>query len=600
MKEFYDDISDAHNGFDDIIFEIKERNRFKLSFLEYKVGDRATYYPWEYIPKFGYHLERRKLNENQLQRYLEKKSEINSLFPSLIKKLYYDRNRQYHILGNDWIIKFQNGDFDKALSQLVKKQLITNAQKKRIIQGLVEFNSLVGLAQNGHTFPVFDNTKKIRLESSSTITIKGKTITFSYEFFLPTFEIKGESLDISIQGFKKPTNPIHNQLNSLIKKESFLRDDSEDKILILYSKIKREFLDDLLKSKLMDHLQILFEGKFFSCLDTISSSDLVNSIDNLRRQPINQRGITWFYDEIQVNPIEFLTNEKLKDIFKEKEEDLIFSSLISLLCDPEAIFEDDTKNDFPLAYEVYENESLDFFLFNHNVEEYFRPPTFSYRQGNYPKTGIVLIDNQNKVIDIVSQSRTVAIQLERSDILLNFPFRWDSHYGYFSFTHKGSKLSNIAEAWFDWLVESNLPLPTGSSARIPDISVILMLLEWWSRHEKFVINRILQDKNFIKNCKKNNIIIDRKTAIIADQKNHSFRLARVSVTQTGQIRHKENWKYYPFYNDKIRTVINFVKAVVFDLIIQEKDISLLEIEDLRNWIEINWLDELKELRKYFF
>ncbi len=610
LREYYDKISDAHNGFDDVVFEIK-KELFKISFLEYKVGDRATYYPWEYIPKFGYHLLRRELNEKQLLKYIEKNPIVESLFssqsnlgkkkvPLIIRKLYYDRNRQYHIIGNDWLVKFMNGDFQNALSHLVTKGLLTNKQKKRITVGLSEFNQLVGLAQNGHTFRVFDNTKKIQLESCAEITLGGKQIILYHDFFLPKFEINQEKISISLQGFNKITTSKHNQLNLLIKKEYFLRDDQEDKILVLYAKLKREFLLDLIKSKLMDHLQVLYDKRYISGLDTITSSDFIPSIDKLKKQPTRQRGIVWFYDDIQVSPIDFLTNKKFKEILQEKDEELLFSKLASLLSDTETFFEDEGRKQFSIAYEAYKNGHFDFFLFNQSVNEIYKPPTYSFRQGNIPKTGVILVDHNNRIINLISPSKAVSILLEEGDILLNFPFRWDSHYGYFAFTQKGNRMSNVAKSWYDWLIKANLPIPSGSSGRIPDISVIAMLLEWWTRQENFVINRILSNQVFIESCRKHKIVVDKDSTMVIDSKKNSYKLARVSVTQTGNIRHKENWKYYAFYNDKIRTVIDVLKAAIFDLVLQKGNISSAQIPDLRNWLKINWLEEFEKLKEYFF
>ncbi|MCE7742392.1 MAG: hypothetical protein GOP50_08015 [Candidatus Heimdallarchaeota archaeon] len=610
LRGFYDEISDAHNGFDDIVFEMKEKGLFKITFLDYKIGDHATYYPWEYVPKFGYHLKRRELNKKQLFQYLTQTPIIESLFPIpsylgkkevplFIKKLFNDRNRQYHLIGNDWLIKFFNGDFLNALSYLISQGMLSVKQKRQIVKGISEFSRLVGLAQNGHAIRFSDNSKKTHLESNVKITVQGKQIDISHDFFLPSFQIKQGKIMLSLNGFKEVTDPVHKHLNLLINHNQFSQDESINKILIRYASLKREFILSLLNSELLDLLSILYGGRCHLGLDTITSSDFLSKMDRLDEQPVNQRGISYFYDVVQVITFDFLTNKKLKEILGEKEKNSLFSKLASLLTNFEVFLEDE-DDPFTLATEIYQSEGFDFFLLNQDTEEIYKPPTYSFRRDTKPKTGVLLIDNNNRVVDLISSSKTVGIQLEDDDILLNFPFRWDSNYRYFSFTQKGNTMSKISKSWYNWLKTNNLPIPSGSSGKIPSISIIMMFLEWWKRQEDFVITRILSDEAFIEACSKKEIAVDEISTLLLDKRNNSYKLARVTVTQTGLIRHKEDWKYYPFYNYKIRNIIDILNASIYDLILQKNKTSCTKISDLRRWLEENWLREFELMKNYFF
>ena len=135
-------------------------------------------------------MQTRAKNKKQLLHYLSTNSYLKEQFsttaylgtdqvPLFIKKLYNDRNRQYHLIGNDWLIKFSNGDFLDALSYLIRKGKLTVKQKREITNGIVELNKLIGLVQNGHVIQS-DGSGKSKLKTNVGITVKGKKITIYY------------------------------------------------------------------------------------------------------------------------------------------------------------------------------------------------------------------------------------------------------------------------------------------------------------------------------------------------------------------------------------------------------------------------------------
>ena len=610
MKDFYDRISSGHNGFDDVVFR-KIKNHYKISFIEIKTGDPAVSYPWYYTPKNGYHVKRRNLNKKQLIELLSTKEiressikflendgeEISS--SSFFKKLQNDRLRNYYAIGNDWIIKLQNGDFLSALNHLVKNNLITKTDYEKIISGTYKFNQLLGLAQNGHTFLLEDFKKIKKIVDHLPLEVNNQKISISYRFFLPKIEKKGKRIFLSLVGFNENKEMVYKKINRLIERIEIKSNLSEDQFLILYTKMKRKLLSKFLNNRICDDFKILKGNKCYYGLDTLISKDYTSKSKNaLVNQPENNRGVSWFYNHIQFSSLNFLKYNDLMRIIEEEKDETLYEKLVNLLIDANSFFE--RESDFKLSMEIFQENPFDLFLFNSDEKEYLIPPTFSFRKAKCPKAGIILIDRNNRIVKVTSPSKMTVLQLESDDILLNFPFRWDSHYGYFAFTQKNNKSSIIAKSWIEWLVNSNLPIPSGPSGRIPHISLIVILLEWWKRQENFVLKKIFRDSIFVNNCKNKGLRIDKKAGLILDKNGDSYKLAKVSVSPEGWVRHKAKWKLMCFFNEKLKVLIETIKAAVFDITILEKANEETRITDLPNWLKQNWLDELAVIKKYLF
>lgn len=609
MKEYYDKLSGAHNGFDDVVFTKEANETFQVIFLDYKFGDRATKYPWEYTPKFGYHLIRRELNRKQIVRYsklMKNKSFPKSpkvklgeaIVPQLIKKLFYDRNRQYHIIGNDWLIKFLNNDFKESLLKLVEKGIISKVVCQRMFDGLIEQNQVIGLAQNGHTLALYKGKAAIKIIDYCKIIIGNENIKISHEFFLPKFTDKNGKKQISIRGFSEAKNKAESFLNSLIEEIEAKEEINDDEVLVVYSKVKREFLLKLFNSKRLPNLQDFKSHRGLYGIDSISSNDMKNRLSEIKNQPNKHRGISWFYDSIQTHVISFLTNNDLKSILDGKEELDIYEELLQVLSDPESFF-DTKENQYILSKNIFEEKPFDFFLFNSETKKQLIPPTFSFRKGQNPRTGIVLKEEKHGNISDEYMKNVVSIQMEDKDILMNFPFRWDISYKYYCFTQKGNRSTKISKAWHSWLKENKLPLPTGSSAKIPSKSVIALLFKWWRLQEEFFSNRILSNVMFIDMCEKNNLNVEPSSFEICSEEGDLFHLVKVTVTTSNNIVHKSNWKYFGFHNIKIRNMMKVLESVICDSIVEQTETEVNSINNIKHWVKNNLREPFNFLKDIF-
>jgi hypothetical protein len=609
MKEYYDKLSGAHNGFDDVVFTKEANETFKVIFLDYKFGDRATKYPWEYIPKFGYHLIRRELNRKQIVRYsklMKNKSFLKSpkvklgeaIVPQLIKKLIYDRNRQYHIIGNDWLIKFLNDDFKESLLKLVEKGIISKVVCQRMFDGLIEQNQVIGLAQNGHTLALYKGKAAIKIIDYCKILIGNEHVKISHEFFLPKFTEKNGKKQISIRGFSEVKNKTESFLNSLIEEIEAKEEINDDEVLIVYSKVKREFLLKLFNSKRLSNLQDFKSNRGLYGIDSISSNDMKDRLSEIENQPNKHRGISWFYDSIQTHVISFLTNNDLKSILDGKEEFDVYEELLQVLSDPESFF-DAKENQYILSKNIFEEKPFDFFLFNSETKKQLIPPTFSFRKGQNPRTGIVLKKEKHGDISDEYMKNVVSIQMEEEDILMNFPFRWDISYKYYCFTQKGNRSTKISKAWYSWLKENKLPLPTGSSAKIPSKSVIALLFKWWRLQEEFFSNRILSNMKFIDVCEENNLNIKPSSFEICSEEGDLFHIVKVTVTTNNNIVHKSSWKYFGFHNIEIRNMMKVLESVICDSIVEQTETEGNSINNIKNWVKNNLREPFNFLKDIF-
>lgn len=608
MREHYESISKSHNGFDDIVFLINNQRLYDIIFIEYKTGDNAIKYPWKYIPKYGYHLQRRDLNRKQIEEYFSKRAVVTSVSDilnimynkfqesSFITKLFYDRNRQYYSIGNDWLIKLQNGDFQLALKSLVRKKLITNNEAKNIIKGLYEQNQIIGLAQNGHILKLENYRKIIEIIDKLVISVKGKRITLSHEFFLPRITASNGKTYLTLNGFQRKLTKIHRSINKIIGKREIKSNFKEDKILIIYSEIKRIFLDKFFTDKYLNSLRNMKEGRCRYGLDLLTSnSSKSKSVDIIDKAERN-RGLSWFYDDVQQVSIDFLRHREFISIIGE-EEDVLYDRIINMLIDPETFFERNT--DYVQSAKVFKRKPFQLFLFYETNNDHLIPPTFSFRRNVNPKTGVILVDDKNDILHYGSYAKRASIQLSSDDILLNFPFRWDSNYGYFSFTQKGNKLSIIGESWNNWLEQNGLVTPTGASGKIPSESVVVMLLEWWNRQLTFVKSRILEANSFKVTCSKNDLVINPDTIAISDKCGNQYKIAKVSIRGDDSIQHKNKWKLFAPFNKDIVWLISVLESFIFEIMTLEKKTNPDSIINWKKWLSDNWINEFEKIRDYF-
>ena len=326
MREYYESISKSHNGFDDIIFLITDQRKYDITFVEYKTGDNAIKYPWKYIPKYAYHLQRRDLNRKQIKGYFSKRLVINSFSSilsikyskfqasSFITKLFYDRNLQYYSIGNDWLIKLQNGDLQLALDSLVRKKVITKDEAKNIIKGLYEQNQIIGLAQNGHIIKLENYRKITEIIDKLVIFVKGKRITLSHKFFMPKVITNNGKTYLTLNGFQRTLTQIHKSMNKIIEKREINSNCKEEQILILYSEIKRIFLDKFFADKYLDSLRCMKGGKCRYGLDLLTSNSSKNRHLDIIDKAEQNRGLSWFYDDIQQVSIDFLKHRDFVSI----------------------------------------------------------------------------------------------------------------------------------------------------------------------------------------------------------------------------------------------------------------------------------------------
>ena len=160
-------------------------------------------------------------------------------------------------------------------------------------------------------------------------------------------------------------------------------------------------------------------------------------------------------------------------------------------------------------------------------------------------------------------------------------------------------MSLISESWIRWLNKNKFPTPTGSSGKIPDISVIIMLLEWWKRQRKFVFEVIFKDADFINFCNCKKLTINQETGIIRDSESRLYKLAKISVSPDNQARHLQTWKIFSFYNDTFTDVVETIKSLVIDITFLKRNIRKKNINNLQNWLKDNWLEEFNSIKHYF-
>ena len=578
--------------------------------MDYKTGDPSVANPWYYIPKTSYHLKRRELNKKQLIKHLSSKemkqfvADISTnksadvSASSFSRKLLYDRLRNYYVIGNDWLVKFQNGDFLEALQKLVIKRILDKKTAEKITNGLYKFNQVVGLAQNGHAIVLADYKSITRITDYVHLRIKNEKISISHKLFLPKIERKGNKTYLSLIGYHNPSNKIHKKINRLIRKKEIKTDVDENQFLIQYSKMKREFLLKLIKSNMINDFRFLNHSRCYYGLDALVSKNFTSKRERkLIQQPENNRGVSYFYDFIQPISITFLKYRDLMNIIGRDKNETMFDTLVSLLYDPEAFF--NWQEGMSLSQQLHKSEPFEFFLLNSEEDKHMVPPTFSYRKNVCPRVGVILVDKQGEILHYGTYMKRTSIQLNKEDIFLNFPFRWDENYGYFSFTQKGNKFSLIGDAWNKWLENEGYSVPTGESGKIPSESVIALLLEWWKRQTIFIKERILTDSDFNKTCNKNELIINHHTGIITDKQNEMYSIAKVSIRGDNSIQHKNDWKLFGFYNNKLVRLLKILEAVICDITAKELGIDLVSVSNLKELLADNWLDDLKRIKNYF-
>lgn len=619
LKEIYDDLEDNLHGFDDVILS-KFNNKYKIIFIEYKGGDYVAIHPWDYLPRRNYHLDRIMLNRKQLSEFIHggglknyankttSSKENESEFSPFALKLFYDRNRQYHGIGNDWLIKLRNKVFHVAMNLLVKKGLIAEEVTQRIIKGLYEQNEIIGLAQNGH---IIRHSSKgiVNILDHSEIKFNGNLVKITYLFFMPKFLQEKQKNIITLQGFSGNINENEREINSLIIKEEIGKNLSDDEILVLYAKIKREFINSLLHSRKLDNLRDLVDGRGFFALETMVSTNLQERIydwvDNFNKR----RGVSCFYDYANHFIVDFLHPNDFRKIFSKAIEATLFSNVTYLLMDPDYLFDTESR-EYIISQELFRRKPFTFFLFENNDDERRFPPRFNFWNHKIPPNiGLVLVNNEDgffyhKPLTGGSKSpKVMGIKLLKEDILLNFPFRWDNSTDGFIFgRHSKNKkeFTEVGIAWSSWLKENNFDLPKGPSAKIPDESVMVLTLEWIRRLSKFQKERILDDPSFIEFCERNKLRINPLTGSLLSKTNVEYRIAKVSMDKGNRLRHTKSWKLFREKDYSFDEFKYILKGLIFDITVREKNIDYNNIkEDWENWLEKNWLEEFRSLKKYF-
>ncbi len=620
LREIYDDLEDNLHGFDDVILS-KINNKYKIIFSEYKGGDYVAIHPWDYLPRRNYHLNRIMLNRKQLSEFINKGGLKNypnkntssikneSDFPQFILKLFYDRNRQYHGIGNDWLIKLRNKVFHVAMNMLVKKGFITEKIMKRIIKGLYEQNEIIGLAQNGHIIRhspkgivnIFDHTE---------IKFNGNTVKISYLFFMPKFLQRKQKNILILQGFSGKLNENEREINSLIIKKEIRKGLSDDEILVLLAKIKREFLNSLFSSKKLNNLRDLVDGRGFFALETMVSTNLQERIyewfDNFNKR----RGISCFYDYANHFIVDFLHPKDFRKIFSKAIEATLFSNMTNLLMDPDYLFDTESR-EYILSQELFRRRPFTFFLFEDSDDEKRFPPRFNYWDHRIPPNiGIVLVNDREEFFyhkpptGGSKSAKVMGIKLIEEDILLNFPFRWDNSTDGFIFgrhSRNKNEFTEVGIAWSSWLKDNDFNLPKGPSAKIPDESVMVLLLEWIKRLNKFEKERILENSDFIEFCERNKLIINPMNGSLLSEKKVEYRIAKVSMDKGNRLRHTKSWKLFNKKDYSFEEFKYILKGLIFDITVREKNIDYNNVKaDWEKWLEKNWLEEFKSLKRYFY
>ena len=619
LKEIYDSLEDRSHGFDDVIF-IKNQDRFSLTFVEYKGGDYVALHPWDYIPKKAYNKRRLELNKKQLLDFIAEgelantpiSNEIRNLkgskVPLFIFKLYYDRNRQYHGIGNDWLIKFRNGDFTEAMNMLVKNRVLSELKNKRITNGLLEQNEIIALAQNGHIIRKSKNAT-FTLHTNTNIKFDGEKTTFSYNFFMPKFEKKGLDFVLSLNGFSGNLSEKQTMIQGLIPHEKLKKRYSDDKLLIIYTRLKRKFLMNLFNTKKLDNLVDLEDGRAKYALETLVSKSLSDRIHDWFDNFDNRRGISWFYDYAYHLILDFIHPNDLRKMFERSTNNNIFTELTDLLIDSEYLF--DSDKEYYRSKEVFEKHPFIFFLNDTNNKMSQYPPKFNFWDYNKPPSiGIVLVNEENELLyhkpetGGLSSAKIMGIQLLEEEILLNFPFRWDHSAGGYIFGRHSkdtSKFTVIGKAWSKWLKNNNLTLPIGPSAKIHDESVIAMLLEWIKRINNFINERIVKSQDFTSLCKKESITIDDKQSSKFFFKDKiAYRLAKVSMGKGGRLRHLGKWKLFEDPKASLNKLFKVLKALICDITLREKKIKSESVDNFDDWLRENWLEEFSTIKHYFY
>ncbi len=619
VKDIYDGLEVLH-GFDDVVL-FKRGDKYEVIFIEYKGGDYVATHPWDYIPKTNYHLRRITLNLKQiiilsknlkikdvLKTSKKRKLGKNMLY-SFFVKLFYDRNRQYHGIGNDWLIKLKNGDFKTALNKLIKRRFMTYRLVKTFLKGLIEQNEIIGLAQNGHVIKLSKNTNDIiDIVDYTEITFNNNKIIFTDDFFSPKFKKKGQQNYFTLKGFTDVLDDNRKLIQSLIPYEMLEPNFSEEYILLLYAKIKRLFLFSLFNTKKLDYLQKLVGGRAFYGLETMVSLKLENRIEEWFDNYKKRRGVCWFYDYGQHRVIDFMHPKDFRKLFQKAIEETLFGQITSMLIDPQYFFESQEEEYF-FAKESYKEFPFKFFLFDNNNNNKF-PPRFNFWDHKKPPSlGIVLVNEDGDFYShkpatggLISP-KVAGIKLESHEKLLNFPVRWDNSADGFIFGRHSKDTSMFTEtglAWSSWLKSEKLVLPTGPSAKIPDESVTVMLLEWIKGLTLFVQKRILKHQKFVDFCAKNNLEVAADSCTLRTPEGSIYSIAKVSMDKGGRLRHLEDWKYFSGDNLVfLHKMQRIIKSMICDIALKEREINPKTIDNWEKWVEKNWPEEFKSIKKYF-
>jgi len=622
FKEMYDILALKIHGFDDVIFRI-ENDKFRVIFGEFKGGDYVATHPWDYIPKIYYHEKRRKLNKKQLFDYVNtnkmKHEVFNTKFtklegknvPTFILKLFHDRNKEYHAIGNNWIIKFKNGDLSEALNQLVKQGKISEKTSKRLLKGMFEQNEIIALAQNGHVIKIAPNKKKtISIDDKTDIIFNGVSVQFSYKFFLPNIIQEEDKEYLTLLGYFEEHSENTKFIRDLIPREKLPKEITEDELLVLHSKIKRRFLLNLFNTKRLDNLVDFVAGRTYYSLDTLGSKELNESIYNWFDNFDKRRGISWFYDYFNHFALDFLHPNDFRFLFKENLEQSLYAKLSQIITEPTYVF-DSHEDEFPLSSVLFEKYPFELLSLIKIKKDLRYPPRFNFWDYKIPPSiGVILVKKKKKEPYLhkpktggLLSAKIIGIKLRKEDILLNFPFRWDKSCGGFIFGRHSkdkNKVTEIGDAWSEWMTSRNLKLPSGPSGIIPDESVIVLFLEWRERMINFIQQKILSNSNFLNFCKKSNLLIDKESQCLFSENKEKYSLAKVSMEKGGRLKRLETWKFFIDPSLAINNMIQILKASIFDLTTQIKKVDSHKIKNWEEWLQDNWLEEFNSIKKYFY
>lgn len=410
---------------------------------------------------------------------------------------------------------------------------------------------------------------------------------------------------ITLQGFSGDLEGHRKIIQELIPKFRLKKGISDDEILVIYSGIKRQFLLNLFNTNKLDNLKELTGGRVYFALETMVSRDLKDRIYDWFDNFDKRRGISWFYDYANHYIFDSIHPNDLRKIFQKALEKTHFTHLIDLLVEPEYFFE--TNENFNLSRTLFEKNPFSFFLSRKSKRKVF-PPRFNFWDYKKPPSiGVVLVDNKGElfyhkpITGGLLSPKIIGMKLKNEDILLNFPFRWDNSANGFIFgrhSKNTAKFTEVGEAWSLWLKQRGLVLPNGPSGKIPNESTTAVYLEWMKRRDEFV-ERIIQDSNFRNFCEKYGFSLDKNNYTLISKEGNIFRLAKVSMDSGGRLRRLSSWKLFKETENSCQKIKSTLKALIYDITVQERNVNTKKIDNWEKWLKDNWLDEFESIKNYF-